>query len=197
VIPWASSDNDVSPAVVASATATPGAGDLESRYLALVARFGPALERLCRAYERASDAREDLRQEILVALWRALPGFEERSSLRTWVYRVAHNVAVTHVTRARAARDVAAGADWQSLDDIADPVALDADLDRRRALERLSELLQHLRPPDKQLFWLYLEGVEQAEIAEITGLAAGNVATKVHRIKALLARQFARHGGAR
>lgn len=36
-------------------------------------------------------------QDILFAVWSALPRFEGRASVRTWVYRIAHNVAVSHV----------------------------------------------------------------------------------------------------
>ena len=63
--------------------------------------YGAALERLARAYEAAPDARRDLLQDIHLAVWRSLENFEGRCSLRTWVYRVAHNVAVSHVVRQR------------------------------------------------------------------------------------------------
>jgi RNA polymerase sigma-70 factor (ECF subfamily) len=59
--------------------------------------YGPALERLARAYEVDAGRREDLLQEIHSALWRSLRTFDGRCSLRTWVYRVAHNTAVTHI----------------------------------------------------------------------------------------------------
>ncbi len=46
-----------------------------------------------------SDKRRDLLQEIHVALWRSLARFDGRCSMRTWVYRVAHNIATSHVIR--------------------------------------------------------------------------------------------------
>jgi len=66
-----------------------------------VALFGAALERLARAYQPDADSRLDLLQEIHVALWRSFASFDGRCSLRTWVYRVAHNVATSQVTRRR------------------------------------------------------------------------------------------------
>jgi RNA polymerase sigma-70 factor (ECF subfamily) len=57
----------------------------EARFSAVAADYGPAIERLARGYERDEDRQRDLVQEILVAIWRALPAFEGRSSLRTWV----------------------------------------------------------------------------------------------------------------
>jgi DNA-directed RNA polymerase specialized sigma24 family protein len=56
-----------------------------------VAAFGSALERLTHGYESLADARQDLLQEIHVALWRSFSSFKGQCSLRTWVYRVAHN----------------------------------------------------------------------------------------------------------
>jgi RNA polymerase sigma-70 factor (ECF subfamily) len=69
-------------------------------------------------------------------------------------------------------------------------VAVPPHLDRQLALERLTQLVQRLKPEDREVILAYLEGMEAAEIGELTGLSAGNVATKVHRIKNLLARNF-------
>jgi RNA polymerase sigma-70 factor (ECF subfamily) len=77
------------------------------------AAFGGALERLARAYEAETDKRRDLLQEIHIALWRSFEKFDGRCSLRTWVYRVAHNVAVSLVTRRRKNRGA-----FVSLDEI-------------------------------------------------------------------------------
>ena len=59
-------------------------------------------------------------------------------------------------------------------------------------LERLSVLIQRLRPVDRQVILLYLGEIDSRSIAEITGLSASNVTTKVHRAKEILARQFQR-----
>ena len=64
------------------------------------------------------------------------------------------------------------------------------DADRWLALKRLTHLVQRLKPEDREVILAYLEGMESAEIGELTGISARNVATKVHRIKNLLARNF-------
>jgi RNA polymerase sigma-70 factor (ECF subfamily) len=61
---------------------------------------------------------------------------------------------------------------------------------RRHALGRLTEMIQSLKPLDRQVILSYLEGMDAASIGEITGLAPGNVATRIHRIKTVLARRF-------
>lgn len=61
----------------------------DSLYKQAADTFGRPLEGLARAYELNPDARRDLLQEIHLNLWRSFAHFDQRCSLRTWVYRVA------------------------------------------------------------------------------------------------------------
>ena len=72
-------------------------------YQEAAATYGASLDRLARAYEADPDKRRDLGQEIHLALWRSFAGWNEQCSMRTWVYRVAHNAATSHVIRQRRA----------------------------------------------------------------------------------------------
>jgi RNA polymerase sigma-70 factor, ECF subfamily len=158
-------------------------------YQEAAAAYGPALCRLARAYEADEEIRRDLLQEIHIALWRSFAGFDARCSLRTWVYRVAHNVATSHIIRQRRVNSRT----LVSLEEVdVAPAKNDSELalDQRRALDRLLSLVQRLKPLDRQLILLYLEEMDAALIADITGISPGNVATKIHRIKSILARQF-------
>jgi RNA polymerase sigma-70 factor (ECF subfamily) len=163
-------------------------GRAERLYREVAAEYGGALERLARAYEADGDRRRDLLQEIHVALWRSLARFEGRCSMRTWVYRVAHNVATTHVVRPKAKTPTFVAID--EVASVAVPVDEDAQIDRGRLLERLHAFIRQLRPTDRQVMLLYLEELDAAAIAEVTGLSAGSVATRVHRIKQVLATRF-------
>jgi RNA polymerase sigma-70 factor (ECF subfamily) len=171
-------------------------GTQDERYREAAALYGAALERLARAYEADADWRRDLLQEIHLALWRSFEGWEGRCSLRTWVYRVAHNTATAHVTRQRR-RNAHELVSLEELEARADGPGAEAAAGQREALERLLGLVQQLKAVDRQVILSYLEGMDAATIGEITGLGPGNVATKIHRIKALLSRQFhegGRHG---
>jgi len=151
--------------------------------------YGSALGRLARAYEADAEARCDLLQEIHFALWRSFENFDGRCSQRTWTYRVAHNVAASYVSKDRRAKATA----LMSIDDvdIADEhFNAEAHSDRNMALERLTALMQELKPLDRQILLLFLEGIGTGEIAEVSGLSAGNVATRIHRIKNVLTRRF-------
>jgi RNA polymerase sigma-70 factor (ECF subfamily) len=161
----------------------------EPAFRELLREHGPALQRLTLGYEAAPDARRDLQQEIHVALWRALPGFEGRSSLKTWVFRIAHNVSASHLLRAR--RRPASR--WQSLEDLVEqPSATDGESAAlsRIGVDALGRLLRGLRALDRQLVLLFLEGFSPTEIGEVTGLSDTNVSTKLSRLRALLRAQL-------
>ena len=157
-------------------------------YQDAVDAFGPALHRLARAYEADAEKRRDLSQDILFQLWRSFRTWDAQCSMRTWVYRVAHHVAVSHVVRER--RIFAALVSLEELDALQDQVAEPDSPDRQLNLDRLSTLIQRLKPLDRQVIISYLEDLDAAEIAEITGLSPANVAMRVHRIKRVLAKQF-------
>ncbi|HWD27290.1 MAG TPA: sigma-70 family RNA polymerase sigma factor [Rhizomicrobium sp.] len=166
----------------------------DERYTRAAAEYGPALERLARAYEADADQRRDLLQEVHLALWRSFALFDGRCALRTWVYRVGHNAAASHVAARRRARAGAMVAleDLELSDDDAGP---ERALGEQQALARLMAMIRALKPPDAQVMLLYLEDMDAAAIGEITGISAGAIATKIHRIKALLAKRFHDQGG--
>jgi len=155
--------------------------------------YAAALERLARAYEADPEVRRDLLQEIHIALWRSFKGFDGRCSLRTWVYRVAHNTAISHVIlqRRKNSPTLVGLEEVESIPDLREGAQA---ANRRHALERLWELVQSLKPLDRQVILSYLEGLDAAAIGEITGISPGNVATKIHRIKNILARRFQEGG---
>lgn len=146
------------------------------------------IRRLGRGYEADPDRRRDLLQEIHLELWRSLELFDGRCALRTWVYRVAHNVAASHIVRER--RIARRLVDLEALDP--EPIRSDEETqaDRRYAAQKLLGLIHRLRPADRQIILLYLEGESAAEIAEVTGFSPSNIATKIHRIKKLLHEQY-------
>jgi RNA polymerase sigma-70 factor, ECF subfamily len=168
--------------------APPAPSRQQELYDETVGAHGAALVRLARSYEADPDRRQDLLQEIHLALWRSFAGFDGRCALRTWAYRVAHNVATSHVMRDR--RDRARTlVSLEALDAVASAGDAEHDADVQLRREGLARLLARLTPLDRQLMLLYLEGLDASAIGEVTGLSPANVATKVHRIKLILARQ--------
>jgi RNA polymerase sigma-70 factor (ECF subfamily) len=177
------------------ANQTSAGADQDERYTRAAAAFAGALERLSRAYEADPAERDDLLQDIHFALWRSFARFDGLCSEATWIYRVAHNAATSHVLkRVRRKRQT-----FVTLDELGaygdpaqpDPEAETAD---RQALNRLTSLIRMLAPPDRQVVLLYLEGLPAADIGDICGLSPGAVATKLHRLRAALTQQFNKGG---
>lgn len=167
---------------VATTSNVRGQDDL---YQQAASEYGPALVRLACGYEADADKRRDLLQEVHLSLWRSFEGFNGSCSLRTWVYRVAHNAATSYVIRQRRARPQT----LIGLDEV-EALPIEPETDRKVALSKLTELIRRLKPLDRQVILAWLDGMDAVEIGELTGLSSGNVATKVHRIKSILARDF-------
>ncbi len=157
-------------------------------YSSAVDQFGSALERLARAYEADPEKRRDLSQDIHFQLWRSFQRYDGRCSLRTWVYRVANHVATSHVIRER--RIFSSLVTLEELETLPDKGNGPDAAHQRLNLDRISALIQRLKPLDRQVIVCYLEDMDAAAIGEITGLAPGNVALRIHRIKNVLAKQF-------
>lgn len=159
----------------------------EALYRQAGAQFAPALARLARSAERDAEKARDLEQEMHCALWTSLARFDGKCALKTWVYRVAHNVAADHVARAvRGPKRVA----LDEIETLPSPGNVEAETAEALVLAQVGELIHHLPPVDMQVIVLWLEGESGAGIAEITGLSAGAVSVRVHRIKTLLASHF-------
>jgi RNA polymerase sigma-70 factor (ECF subfamily) len=162
-------------------------------YAGAVRDFGRALDRLAAGYEADPERRHDLRQDIHLQLWKSLKAFDGRCSLKTWTFRVAHNTAVSYVMRERRTN-----AGMVSLDEIEWTEGIEdrgPDVDRQRALQQLADFIRQLKPLDRQIMICYLEEMDTAAIAEITGLSPANTGMKIHRIKHLLANRFLEEKG--
>lgn len=150
----------------------------------IVDRFGPGLSRVAASYEADRALREDLLQEILIAVHRALPSLAAEASLAPFVFRIAHNRAATHVARRIADRRPAEQA-------AREPVAEGEGTPEQQMLaderaERLLSAVRRLPLGYRQVITLVLEELSYADIAEALGISVSNVGVRVNRAKAQL-----------
>src|SRR5579864_831919 len=133
------------------------------RFCELFEAYQPALRRLAAAYAVNPADREDLLQEIAAGIWKSLPGFRGEASERTWIYRIAHNIAIRSSSRVRtrSTREPALAAyfDGPSRDASAEDALM---IDERRRV--LMSGIRGLAVLDRQLVTLHLEGLSAAEI---------------------------------
>jgi RNA polymerase sigma-70 factor (ECF subfamily) len=156
--------------------------DLEQRLHALLTAHGASLSRLARSYVRRPGDSDDLLQEIVVAIWRAMPRFRGECSERTFVFRIAHNRAIAFITRRRLPQ-----ADDEAALEIEDsrPNPEEA-LSTEQQGQRLMNAVQSLPLTQRQVVTLTLEGLSYAEIADVLGITDTNVGARLTRARQML-----------
>jgi RNA polymerase sigma factor (sigma-70 family) len=177
-----------------SATRNPALDSPDEKFAQLLREFHSGLARLTAAYESVPESREDLLQDIFMALWLALPKFRGQSSLRTFVYRIAHNRALTHVWRRKRSAPMEPIDDDALMDTKPGPErAAIAAGDRDHLLRAIRELPLGLR----QVISLALEDLPNAEISAVLGITENNVAVRLTRARAVLRNRMRRNENVR
>ena len=158
---------------------------LTEAFVAHLEKHQRILFKVAYMYCRDRDDRQDLVQEMLIQVWRSYARFDERVQFSTWVYRIAVNVAITHYrNESRRIRDTVPLEEYGL--DIAAADAL-FDSDNMRALRQMINGLDEL---NRALILLFLEGFSSEEIAEVVGISASNVSTRINRLKTKLQAEF-------
>jgi RNA polymerase sigma-70 factor (ECF subfamily) len=137
-----------------------------------------ALRRISRAFATGAD-QHDLMQELMLAVWKARPRFQGQSAPATFVWRVAHNAALTWwrgETRRRR-RGLAVEAE------LALRLGDGEDTAQAALLERLYAAIRTLGPVDRSLVLLSLDGLAYGEIARLHGLSETNVGVRLTRAR--------------
>jgi RNA polymerase sigma-70 factor (ECF subfamily) len=164
-----------------SAETVPGEVQRDA-FVRLMDEYEPALRRLAGAYADQHADREDLFQEIAAGLWQAIPGFRGDASERTWLYRIAHNIAITasmrRRKRGRTEESIPEGIDYPSALPDSEQELLQAE---KRTL--LLEAIRGLSAPDRQIVLLHLEGLNYAQIEEISGMTQSAIASRLTRLR--------------
>ena len=145
----------------------------------VVTRFAPALARVVATYERDHALRDELLQEVLMAVFLALPRLTQPEKLKPFVFRSAHNRSLSHITRRmreRAHEETGIDADLPT-------PSHEQALIRAERGERLLEAIRQLALPYAQVMTLILEDMSYEEIAETLGITVDNVGVRVNRAK--------------
>lgn len=147
---------------------------------------GPALWRVIASYAPPGAERDDLAQDVLIAVWQALPRFRGECSARSFVLRIAHNRGLSHAwRRANQPPTAPEPLDVPDLRPGADEKVV--------ANERAEQFLRHLRTlplGQREVLALALEGLSHAEIAAVVGITPENVAVRLGRARKALRGSF-------
>jgi len=143
------------------------------------------INKICYGYAKNSEDRFDLKQEILIQLWKAYPSFNNQSQISTWIYRIALNTVISNFRKAK--NKIQESELSQSNYQIPDIIENN---ELNENIVKLYQLIYQLNDLEKAITLLYLDDQSYKEIAEIVGISETNVATKINRIKSKLKNQF-------
>lgn len=163
--------------IAASMTST----DARDAFGTLLQRHSGIVFKVANSYAHSADDRAELAQEIAAQLWHAWPRYDPTRSFSTWMYRVALNVAISHLRQLDLRRRHDAVPLDEDLHDVADANAVDPEAEQR--VQLLQDFIARQPPLDRALLLLYLEERPQREIADILGISESNVSTKIGRLK--------------
>lgn len=147
------------------------------------------ITRIALSYEADESLRRELIQDILLAVWLALPSFRQQSSLKTFVAAIAQKRSISHVIlRAREPRQIRLPDDLLSVAPLPDAIAVENDMKRH-----LVESIQRLPIPQREAIVLCLEGFSYAEVGEVLGISVNAATLRCQRattsLKAIMDRK--------
>jgi RNA polymerase sigma-70 factor (ECF subfamily) len=186
----------------------------ETAFRQLLAEFGPAMLRVARAFAPDSQVAAEIVQETWIAVLRGLEAFEERSSLRTWVFAILGNCARRRAKNEARSAPIsslgAAGEDerepdgffdanhsrwascWTTVNTRWDSLPEES-LVTREADNSVVEALRSLPPVQSAVITLRdLEGFSSDQVCSLLGLSAGNQRVLLHRARLAIRRALER-----
>jgi len=145
---------------------------MEADFLNMLREHNRIIYKVISFYADENNTLDDLYQDVVLNLWTAFPNFREESKLSTWVYRIALNTCVSFYRKKnRRPACVEITPDIKAYTEENEVVA-----ELYACINRLGKL-------ERALIFLYLEDRPYKEIADIMGITATNVSTKISRIK--------------
>ena len=147
---------------------------LEQQFTKTVTEHKSTIYTVCYMFSKNKDEVNDLFQEVLVNLWKGFESFEQRSDIRTWIYRVALNTCISLDRKKRRQATARLSMDINLFED--------RDEDTRQ-VDMLHKRIAKLQPFDRAIVLLWLENLPYDEIGQIVGISAKNVGVRLYRIR--------------
>ena len=147
---------------------------LEKQFAQTVAEHKSTIYTVCYMFSKDVDEVNDLFQEVLVNLWKGFEGFQHRSDIKSWIYRVSLNTCISLERKKRRSPVERLNMDINLFED--------RDEDTKQ-VDRLHKRISQLQPFDRAIVLLWLENLSYEEIGLIVGISAKNVSVRLYRIK--------------
>ena len=156
---------------------------LETAFAQMVKEHKNTIYTVCFMFSKDSDEVNDLFQEVLINLWQGFASFEGKSKIDTWIWRVSFNTCISQERKKKRTATI--------------PLTMGIDLfndkdDDTKQVKMLYDRIHRLKPFDRAIILLWLEGMPYDEIAAIVGITTKNVSVRLYRIKEEL-KQMSNH----
>jgi RNA polymerase sigma factor (sigma-70 family) len=139
--------------------------------------YFPMVMQMCLGYMKGDlELAKDMAQDVFINIWKALDGFRQQSSYKTWIYRITVNTCLLHIRKNKNRQQEGLS---DSLSRLPEELADHAEQQHQALYKAIGEL----PGLDRLIIMLVLEELEYDEIAAITGITAVNVRVKIHRIR--------------
>jgi RNA polymerase sigma factor (sigma-70 family) len=159
----------------------------ETAFVEMIKENETLIFKITAIYGNNPEDKQDLYQEIVLQLWRSFKKFKGEAKASTWIYRVALNTAISRLRKEKKSTDTVPYDTYvHSFTDTQDTILEERSKELHHQISRLNDI-------EKAVILLYLENKSYSEIAEITGITASNVSTKMGRIKEKLKKKITKH----
>lgn len=147
----------------------------EQEFANIVREHKSTIYTVCYMFSKNQNEVDDLFQEVLLNLWCGIEHFKGESKLATWIYRISLNTCISadRKKKKHATETLSQQADIYAATDEAET----------RQIQMLHKRVHRLRPFDRAIVLLWLEGLPYDEIGAITGISAKNVSVRLVRIR--------------
>ena len=147
---------------------------LESKFAQTIKQNKSTIYTVCYMFSKDADEVSDLFQEAVINLWRGFEGFENRSDIKTWIYRVALNTCISLDRKKRRSAT--------------EPLPMNINLfedhdEDTRQVDMLHKRISRLQPFDRAIVLLWLENMPYEEIGQVVGISTTAVSSRLYRIK--------------
>ncbi|MFC2186257.1 RNA polymerase sigma factor [Fulvivirgaceae bacterium LMO-SS25] len=157
--------------------------ELNSNFIEILESNKDMILRICGAYASDLAEKQDLFQEVTIAIWKSLPSFQSNSSVSTWIYRIALNTCIRLSLRNKKSKMETVKLTSVHLENL---YKESHNQEHETQFTKLQSCIQQLQEPDRSIVLLHLEELSHKEIAEIIGISENHVAVKMKRAKVKL-----------
>lgn len=151
----------------------------ERLFADIVKRHKSSIYTVCYMFAKDADEADNLFQEVLINMWKGMDTFREESKLGTWIWRVSFNTCISADRKKRRDKTVRLSMDVNMYE------THDED---SRQIKMLHDRIHRLKPFDRAIVMLWLEGLPYDEIGAVVGISVKNVSVRLVRIKEELKR---------